>query len=95
MPSVTFSVLVDPMVCVTVLGEWPQDVVPDADEEDTTTLNDGGLVRRLLDFQHRSGIGPARVGGFMTLGAYQGFYTPDNAVRVRGWLLRQGARLTN
>lgn len=53
--------------------------------------NDGGLVERLLDYMQEAGIHPAlrerKTGG----GRYYGFFFAEDAEKIKGWLLDQGA----
>lgn len=82
MAKVTFSI--EPVVFVTILGEQ--------DKRKKDLRKDDGLIGRLLKFQLDNEISPAKPGGYSGRGAYGGFYTAEDAVKIEAWLLEQGAK---
>ena len=93
MPNVTFSMRT--VVCVEIKGEK---VEQKFDPNDTTeysnfpTLpNDGGLVRRFLEFLEKEAIYPIILGGYSGGGRYQGFFCPQDASRIEAWLIEKKA----
>ena len=93
MPNVTFSITT--VVCVKIKGEkFEQKFTPN----DTTEFsnfpispNDGGLVRRFLEFQEKEAIHPIIAGGYSGGGGYLGFFSPQDASRIEAWLIEEKA----
>lgn len=70
------------MVCVEISGEGELDFFG--------TREDGGLVKRLVKFQEENKVYPIMNEGYADTGSYRQFFGPEDATKIKAWLLEQG-----
>ena len=88
MPKVTFTMT--EVVWIKIKGEKVEHT-PEAGKPYLNICpNDGGLVRRFMDFQEKETIFPVShlsCGG----GQFEGLFTAEDAAKIEAWLEEQGA----
>lgn len=94
MPKVTFTT--QPVVCVCILGEEDDSPFVKGEINLPVCPDDGGIVREFLNFQRDEEIYPvAKMPCMSGGGAYFGFFTAEDVVKITAWLLEHEAECKN
>ncbi len=87
-PEVIFSAT--PVVRIEIEGEKIKNL-----PQTFLSRKDGGLIRRLREFLRQQNITPVFVSGMNGGGRYVGFFSPEEAGKIKAWLHEQGCEEEN